>query len=194
MPPDATDVVLSNPPLIRRAIDEASARLRQAGLDSARLDARLLIGGFDPVAVDAIAARLMGFKPAKIPMIRWAEEVGAGSSRYEVTGDPINSFKLRLEKPMVAKSGLIGTLLDLGGRFFFRKMGDASRMVIDVEKCTLCGRCQTMCPFGAITIADKTIQVDMSRCEFCLCCTEVCKAEAIHLEGLLIRKDAFLRS
>jgi ferredoxin len=87
----------------------------------------------------------------------------------------------------------MGALFDLGGRFFFRKMGEASRMVIDAEKCTLCGRCQTMCPFGAITIMDKTVQVDESKCEFCLCCTEVCKTEAIHLEGLLVRKGSFLR-
>jgi uncharacterized protein (DUF362 family)/Pyruvate/2-oxoacid:ferredoxin oxidoreductase delta subunit len=156
-------------------------------------NARLLIGGFDPVAVDGVAARLMGFNPAKIPMIHLAEEVGVGSSQSKIIGDPITSFNLRLEKPMVAKSGLAGTLLDLGGRFFFRKMGEASRMVIDAEKCTLCGRCRTMCPFGAITIVDKTVQVDANKCEFCLCCTEVCKTEAIHLEGLLVRKGSFLR-
>jgi uncharacterized protein (DUF362 family)/Pyruvate/2-oxoacid:ferredoxin oxidoreductase delta subunit len=156
-------------------------------------NARLLIGGFDPVAVDTVAARLMEFRPTKIPMLRRAEEVSVGSSRYEVGGDPVSSFKLRLEKPTVAKNRLIGTLFDLGGRFFFRKMEGASRMTIDVEKCTLCGRCQTMCPFGAITIADKTVQVDATKCEFCLCCTEVCKTKAIYLKGLLVRKGAFLR-
>ncbi|MBN1978662.1 MAG: DUF362 domain-containing protein [Anaerolineae bacterium] len=156
-------------------------------------NARLLIGGFDPVAVDEVAARLMGFNPARIPMLRLAEKVGVGSSRCEVLGDPISSFKLRLEKPTVAKNRLMGVLFDLGGRFFFRKVGEASRMVIDAEKCTLCGRCQTMCPFGAITIADKMVSVDMHKCEFCLCCTEVCKTEAIHLEGLLVRKESFLR-
>jgi uncharacterized protein (DUF362 family)/Pyruvate/2-oxoacid:ferredoxin oxidoreductase delta subunit len=156
-------------------------------------NARLLIGGFDPVAVDGVAARLMGFKPTNIPMIRRAEEVGVGSSRYEVVGDPINSFRLRTEKPTIAKNRLMGTLFDLGGRFFFRKMGEASQMSIDAEKCTLCGRCQTMCPFGAITIVDKTVQVDTTKCEFCLCCTEVCKTEAIYLRGPLARKGAFLR-
>ncbi|MFL7790698.1 MAG: DUF362 domain-containing protein [Anaerolineae bacterium] len=156
-------------------------------------NARLLIGGFDPVAVDAVAARLMGFNPAKIPMIHLAEDVGVGSSQSEVIGDPITSFNLRLEKPTVAKNRLMGALFNLGGRFFFRKMGEASRMVVDAQKCTLCGRCQAMCPFGAITIADKKVQVDASKCEFCLCCTEVCKTEAIHLEGLLVRKGAFLR-
>jgi uncharacterized protein (DUF362 family)/Pyruvate/2-oxoacid:ferredoxin oxidoreductase delta subunit len=156
-------------------------------------NARLLIGGFDPVAVDAVAARLMGFKPDKIPMIHQAENAGVGSSQCEVVGAPIGSFKLRIQKPTVAKNRLMGTLFDLGGRFFFRKMGEASRMTIDTEKCTLCGRCQTMCPFGAITIADKTVQVDATKCEFCLCCTEVCKTEAIYLKGLLVRKGAFLR-
>jgi uncharacterized protein (DUF362 family)/Pyruvate/2-oxoacid:ferredoxin oxidoreductase delta subunit len=156
-------------------------------------NARLLIGGFDPVAADAVAARLMGFNPAKIPMIRWAEEAGVGSSQSEVLGDPISSFKLRLEKPTVAKNRLKSALFDLGGRFFFRKMGEASRMVIDVKKCTLCGRCRTMCPFGAIAIADRIVQVDTGKCEFCLCCTEVCKTEAIYLKGPLVQKGSFLR-
>jgi uncharacterized protein (DUF362 family)/Pyruvate/2-oxoacid:ferredoxin oxidoreductase delta subunit len=156
-------------------------------------NARLLIGGFDPVAVDAVAARLMGFDPAKIPMIRLAEKAGVGSDRSQVVGHPISSFKLRLEKPMVARNRLKSALFNLGGRFFFRKMGDASQMTVDTGKCTLCGRCQTMCPFGAITIADKKVQVDADKCEFCLCCTEVCKTEAIYLKGPLVQKGSFLR-
>jgi ferredoxin len=156
-------------------------------------NARLLMGGFDPVAVDTVAAQLMGFNPAKVPMIYLAEKVGVGSSRCEVIGDPINSFKLRLEKPTVAKNRIKSALFNLGGRFFFRKMGEASRMVVDAEKCTLCGRCQTMCPFGAITIADRAVLVDESKCQFCLCCTEVCKAEAIYLKGPLVQKGSFLR-
>jgi uncharacterized protein (DUF362 family)/Pyruvate/2-oxoacid:ferredoxin oxidoreductase delta subunit len=156
-------------------------------------NARLLLGGFDPVAVDAVAARLMGFNPGKIPMIRWAEKAGVGSSRCEFLGDHITSFDLRFEKPTVARSRLKGALFNFGGRFFFRKMQEASRMVVNPEKCTLCGRCREMCPFGAIAIEDKTVRVSADKCEFCLCCTEVCKPEAICLEGLLLRKGAFMR-
>jgi ferredoxin len=157
-------------------------------------NARLLIGGFDPVAVDAVATTLMGFTPSKIPMIHWAEQAGVGSREYEVLGEAVDSFNLTFDKPTIAKNRIKSALFELGGRFLFRQMQKASRMVVDLETCTLCGRCKTACPFHAITIEDREVRIDASRCEFCLCCTEVCKAEAIRLEGLLIRKDAFLRS
>jgi uncharacterized protein (DUF362 family)/ferredoxin len=157
-------------------------------------NARLLIGGFDPVAMDAVATTLMGFTPSKIPMIHWAEQAGVGSRGYEVLGETVGSFNLTFDKPTIAKNRIKSALFELGGRFLFRQMQEASRMVVDLETCTLCGRCKTACPFHAITIEDKELRIDASRCEFCLCCTEVCKAEAIHLEGFLTRKDAFLRS
>jgi uncharacterized protein (DUF362 family)/NAD-dependent dihydropyrimidine dehydrogenase PreA subunit len=156
-------------------------------------DARLLVAGINPVAVDTVAARLMGFNPKRIPMILRAEEAGVGSSEHEILGDPIDTFDLEFEKPTVARNRLKSVLFDVGGRFFFRKMGEASQMVVDPEKCTLCGRCKTMCPFGAVAIENKTVTVDADRCEFCLCCTEVCKTEAIYLRGPLVHKGVFLR-
>jgi uncharacterized protein (DUF362 family)/NAD-dependent dihydropyrimidine dehydrogenase PreA subunit len=155
--------------------------------------ARLLMGSFDPVALDAVAAQLMGFPVKKIPMLTWAAKAGVGSSHAELVGDPLESFRLHFEKPTIAKHSIQGRLFDFAGRFFFRKAHERSQIVIDPGKCTLCGRCREMCPFNAIAIEDKTITVDRNRCDFCLCCTEVCKYEAISLTGMLVRKDAFLR-
>jgi uncharacterized Fe-S center protein len=72
-------------------------------------------------------------------------------------------------------------------------MATSSKMVVDPEKCDLCGSCLTMCPFRTITIEDKAVKIDMEKCEFCLFCTEVCKTEAIALQGLLVQKRRFLR-
>jgi len=41
-----------------------------------RLD--ILIAGFDPVAVDAIGAKIMGYDPSSLNVLRWAEERGLG--------------------------------------------------------------------------------------------------------------------
>jgi len=41
-----------------------------------RLD--LLIAGFDPVAVDAVGAEIMGYDPRSLNVLRWAEERGLG--------------------------------------------------------------------------------------------------------------------
>ena len=45
-----------------------------------RLERRdLLVAGFDPVAVDAVGAQLMGYDPSSLNVLRWAEERGLGA-------------------------------------------------------------------------------------------------------------------
>ncbi len=54
----------------------------------------LILAGADSVAIDAVAARLMGFDPMKIPYIRLAHEDGLGVGRpqeIEVKGDDISA-------------------------------------------------------------------------------------------------------
>jgi uncharacterized protein (DUF362 family) len=47
----------------------------------------LLIGGLDPVAVDACCARVMGFSPWFIKHIRMCHRVGIGTIRYKLETD-----------------------------------------------------------------------------------------------------------
>ncbi len=42
-----------------------------------------LLAGGDSVAIDAVAARMMGFDPLKLPYIRLAQEDGLGQGRFE---------------------------------------------------------------------------------------------------------------
>lgn len=163
-----------------------------AGGDPA--NARLLIGGFDPVAVDHLALRLMGLNPQKVPMIQYALQAGVGSDQYDLLGDPLDSFRLKFKPPMAAKNrfltGVIGTV---SGKVF-RAFGTRSRMEVDPQRCTLCARCREMCPFHAIRIVEKKVVVDQSKCEFCMCCTEVCKPGAIRLKGVLANKERVMAS
>jgi uncharacterized protein (DUF362 family)/Pyruvate/2-oxoacid:ferredoxin oxidoreductase delta subunit len=155
--------------------------------------ARLLMGSFDPVAIDTVAVECMGFPAREIPMLTCAVKSGIGSSNPECIGDPVETFDVRFEKPMIAKNRLKARLFDFASKFFFRNAHQQSHIVIDKGKCRLCGRCQEMCPFKAITIVNKSIAVDKAKCDFCLCCIEVCTYDAISLKGMLVRKDAFLR-
>ena len=50
----------------------------------------LLIAGRDPVAVDSVCARVMGFDPDKVSHIREAEKRGVGTQNYEVVGDDLS--------------------------------------------------------------------------------------------------------
>jgi len=49
----------------------------------------IIISGKDPVAVDSVCARVMGFTPGSIAHIRKAAESGLGKMEYEIVGDPM---------------------------------------------------------------------------------------------------------
>jgi len=48
-----------------------------------------VICGRDPVATDALAARILGFRPTSIGYIRKCARAGVGSLRYRLVGDPL---------------------------------------------------------------------------------------------------------
>lgn len=151
-------------------------------------NARLLIGGFDPVSVDSLALRLMGLDPDKVEMIRQCVRAGVGSGLYDALGDAPESFQLHFLHPMAAKNPFAARLMGNASKIAFRAFGAASRMEANPQTCTLCGRCREMCPFGAISIVERRVVVDRKKCEFCMCCTEVCKPGAIRLKGMLANK------
>ncbi len=53
------------------------------------IPAGVLIGGKDPVAVDALCARIIGFNPRSIKHIKLVAKAGLGSLKYRVVGDPM---------------------------------------------------------------------------------------------------------
>jgi uncharacterized protein (DUF362 family) len=57
----------------------------------------LLVGGEDPVAVDSVCARVMGFNPNSIGHIREAEKRNVGSQRYEIIGEPLSEIRERFD-------------------------------------------------------------------------------------------------
>jgi MinD superfamily P-loop ATPase len=50
---------------------------------------------------------------------------------------------------------------------------------VDMNKCTLCGRCQEICQFQAIVLAGKTVLTFHELCHSCGGCVEVCPENAI---------------
>lgn len=62
--------------------------------DGDKKEVGIIICGRDPVATDAVAARIMGFNPKSVPNLRFAEKTGLGTMRnIEIVGDiDINSI------------------------------------------------------------------------------------------------------
>ncbi|MBN1756560.1 DUF362 domain-containing protein [bacterium] len=59
-----------------------------------------ILGGFDQVAVDAVAAKIMGFDPLQINFIRLCHERGLGTGeidKIEILGDDINGINLKFK-------------------------------------------------------------------------------------------------
>jgi len=71
-----------------------------------RLIARALIAGFDPVATDSVAYRIMGFDPKRYLHMRLAVKKRLGTfdlSKIEIKGEPIEKVKLKgIAKPTSA--------------------------------------------------------------------------------------------
>ena len=64
--------------------------IRRRSGGRARLDRNVLLAGNDPVAVDAVLARMIGLPPAGLPWLRLAQVRGIGNSeasRIELLGD-----------------------------------------------------------------------------------------------------------
>ena len=60
----------------------------------------VILASADSVAIDAVAAKLMGFDPAEIPYLRMATEMGLGEGRVghvEIVGDPIDGIDFGFE-------------------------------------------------------------------------------------------------
>ncbi|HXV76391.1 MAG TPA: DUF362 domain-containing protein [Candidatus Polarisedimenticolaceae bacterium] len=58
------------------------------------VDSRVLIGGDDPAAIDAVACRLMGFDPRSLPIVAGSFE----THRWPIAAKPMESLRVRDER------------------------------------------------------------------------------------------------
>ncbi|MBO8126367.1 MAG: DUF362 domain-containing protein [Firmicutes bacterium] len=139
----------------------------------------LLLASSDRVALDAVAARLIGLDPSSIPIIATAHQAGLGeisSAAINVVGDytgqpRIEGYKLppgKKHNPKVA-------------RFFLNTVVKAfkTRPQVNLGTCRHCNVCVDNCPVEAIDPKSKTI--DYATCIECLCCHELCPHNSVEL-------------
>lgn len=146
-----------------------------------------LMASRDAVALDAVAAHLIGFGPDEVETTVEAARRGLGEgnlANIRVLPDPVEHFRIpdfvlpsnRLLK-LIPKP-----LVDLLRPFLW------IRPRVDPSKCTLCQTCVDNCPTGVMHQVDGGIVIDYSGCIKCLCCDELCPKEAIEQErGWLAR-------
>jgi len=142
---------------------------------------KLLISSVDPVAVDAIAAEIIGLNPAKVPITSAAAEAGLGigwAEAIEIVGKSLNDARISGFKLTSNRK------LELIPKFLVRIIDPYLwvRPAIDKSFCTNCNTCVTSCPVKALSNNDGgPPSFDYSVCINCWCCHELCPEKAVQI-------------
>ncbi len=147
----------------------------------------LLLASTDAVALDMVAAKMMGFKEGEIDTTRLAQEKGLGAESFdqiEIMGESLN--ELALPKFVLPSNRLIkmipNFLLKLIGPFVW------VRPNILESNCINCNICVENCPTQTIRKGENRPSFDYTNCINCMCCHELCPEKAIYLEKSRIAK------
>lgn len=147
-----------------------------------------LIISEDAFAVDIAAARLMGYRPHELPIIRAGIRRGlCDPAQVEYLGAPLESLKPpRFDHPPVTfQPNIYGVLPDPLVRLIDRAVKPYPQ--VQPEKCRGCGVCVRSCPQKTIQITAGKAKIHRRHCIYCYCCHELCDDFAItlHDPGLL---------
>jgi len=142
----------------------------------------------DAVAVDSVAARILGYNPLGIPTTRIADERLRGFGKEKNISIVGDSIKL----DSFSKSSLFYTINRVklikgyGDEFTFKPF-------IDNINCCRCGSCVKMCPVEAICMKNGAISFDYDKCIGCFICKNVCPNEAIFKKKVMLDKKPLTR-
>lgn len=138
-----------------------------------------LLAGVNPLAVDWVMGRMMGFPAGAVPLFQVAPP-----PPVEVRGLALDQAlvpNFRLPSPNTMEDGLEGLswlpqrLKDYLGKELL------PRPAINAKLCAGCSLCEESCPQHAIHLHNQTAVVDLNLCIRCWCCNEVCPQGAVEL-------------
>lgn len=162
-----------------------------------------LIMGADALAVDVVAASLVGLDPLDVATTAAAVRRGWTTGRLEdidLRGDALDGLRVsgfcqgtNLSFDPGLLPGFLRQILprrdadeDARGRVHSWSSRWLTQQLLAYpeagEKCTGCGFCVRNCPVKAITLADGRARMDLRRCIRCYCCHELCPDLAIDLK------------
>ena len=154
----------------------------------------VLLLSTDPVALDAVACRLMGLDPARIETVTLGHASELGSwEEIELLGDPIEESVVT---DFVANRRRQSTTGPASGtaRWLARQLV-VPRPVIDPGRCTRCGTCVEVCPVEPKAVdwvsdpggrRTRPPEHDYAACIRCYCCQEMCPERAIDVSVPLL--------
>ena len=146
----------------------------------------LILASKDPVALDAVCSKIMGFEPLDIPTTRIANQRGLGEAdigKINILGENLPEYK-DFKHP--AGTSSILNKMPLLLRPILRPIISLIKVrpKINAKKCVKCMICVNSCPAKAID--GKSFKINKNKCIMCFCCRELCRYKAVDL------KESFL--
>ncbi len=141
----------------------------------------------DALALDSIAAKIIGFKIEELPVFRAAAEAGFwdwNNDNSEILGSDIDEFIIPdFVPPDVSKLERIPPFIknNLKKLLWIRPKANP-------ENCTSCSICVDSCPVDAMKMVKELPRIDYEVCIKCGCCDEVCPDDAIYQQMSLLAK------
>jgi uncharacterized protein (DUF362 family)/NAD-dependent dihydropyrimidine dehydrogenase PreA subunit len=164
------------------------------GLGSAVRPVGVLLASTDAVALDTLAAQIIGYDKLPIWTTHHAGRLGLGcSDPSQITvrhsDGVLPSVKLRYPAmPVRKKASVYDRVSNLANTTVLRP-----RPVIQEVKCTGCGKCAQRCPAQCIhQEASGLYGIQLKDCADCGCCLKVCEDGAISSQFLGVAKLARL--
>jgi uncharacterized protein (DUF362 family)/Pyruvate/2-oxoacid:ferredoxin oxidoreductase delta subunit len=148
----------------------------------------LLLAGNDCVALDSVAAKIIGIEPLDVLSTQEASQRGLGTAdlnSIEILGEKLEGLKV---KPFLLPAS---TLLK---KKFPKPLINALKRLVRYypypvrNNCTRCFACVKICPDKCISMQGKGIVFDYRRCIACFCCQETCPSAAIRIKKSLLAK------
>ncbi len=159
----------------------------------------LLLGSDDVLALEIVAAKVMGLDPYIVRHIRLARDKGIGEYRFDnirVLGAGIDEVRSDFLIPATKVNRwfsalLLGRLIPMLERCGLDMTNIAQRVYerflpypAFTGKCTGCGKCVLTCPEQAISFEnEKHPVIDKNRCIKCYVCDEVCMFGNVKIGG-----------
>ena len=140
----------------------------------------LILASTDPVALDAVACKIVGIEPLSIETTRLAAEQGLGCAdlgQIDIRGESISDVSVADFQQSSGKNDWARIPSPI--RRVLRRQLTATPTV-QANECSGCGDCASACPAGAIT-KGRPAKIDLEKCIRCYCCAEVCNFSAIEL-------------
>lgn len=143
----------------------------------------VILASLDAIALDAVAAKIVGLDPMKVFTTLHAHDRGLGVGKIEnieIVGEKLKEIQVKNFKHSAVALSFFRSKLP---SFLYAYFQDQLTLIPEIvrDKCTACMECINICPKGTARFDAGFAWIDKKICIHCMCCHEVCRFQAIKL-------------